>query len=46
VEKNNQNVNILKKKHAPWAEGSFCDEHKQALIPASACETHGVSGKI
>jgi len=39
--KNHQNVNILKNKHAPWAEGNFCDEHKQALTPAIACETHG-----
>jgi hypothetical protein len=27
--KNNQNINILKNKHAPQAEGNFCDEHEQ-----------------
>ena len=34
--KNNQNVNILKNKHAPWAQGNFCDKHKQALTPVIA----------
>jgi hypothetical protein len=46
VEKNNQNVNMLKNMHAPWAEGNFCDENKQALTPAIACAMHGVSRKI